>query len=1021
MKTDIYLLHYNNYFNRTVKKAGDLVLNYLEDLRLGFDFVRFMNINFVPGDGVLTSLVLGTGDTLALLNDMEIKNFDYALVVEHFDDATEAINAPIISRWFIMNCDRTRLGQYTVALKRDVLVDNLQAIVDAPIYIEKATIKDANNPLLFNSENLSVNQIKQAEYPIKDETQSGWVVGYVPRDAFSTSTPVDSDVFLAAPADIEVNGISSWAFWKNVLGLNPNGEYLIENNGINDIRFRNKSRYGRTVYSSGTTTYFTTRYVYFKTGTTLDQYNAYVRNLQGGSVRGAPAQGALASWYEGWTNQEYMAYTAPTAASDVGYFGTDAVPTLVGNIYNNSTFKDYVSAFLNAQLGIEVGSTSGLRALDTKIIKDTTTNIYYRINVKSRTETNYVPVNTSITQGFNIINFINNNLTRTGLTTWSYTFTGNLSSGEVEVKPTATEYWIELEQLALSLRVNIDSERAHLEDAQYDMFCIPYSDSLKLNDGTDTFTCNKNVALTMATAIGAKTGTSNLYDIQLLPYCPCREAVMKSSDPSDTLNISGISHDVITAYDSTTGTYGAKYSAIIWCSRSIFDVERSVEDINALTNLAGPYSTISYDTPQSKTYYSLTNLYQKTGYNVYRFGLTTQSSELIKVAKIDKNTGAVIEVNNYNTIEVKWSTNTTTLNIYTYGKHTNPEISLSLLEYNNASYIFAIYIDSESFGGQNIDQEFKVLFTIPTMYYFNALLDNAEDIKISNECDLYRLVSGNYNGIFEFSLAKSGGIDGVKIECTYKPWSPYIHVIPKLKGLYGDNFTNLDDARGLICGGDFSLTQLSNAWANYQLQNKTYQEMFDRQIKNLDVNNRIAMQQAEWQAGAGALTGGATGAMTGALAGGSKGGGYGALAGAAIGGIGGLAAAVGGGNLDIKNLKELQAETRSYATDMYNYNLQNIQAIPTSVTKTTALTYNTRVWPFIEYYTCTDVEKQALRDKIKYNGMTVMAIGKISDYVDFTTNEKQFLIGEVIRLPDLWEDSHMANEIYNEIRKGVYI
>jgi hypothetical protein len=30
-----------------------------------------------------------------------------------------------------------------------------------------------------------------------------------------------------------------------------------------------------------------------------------------------------------------------------------------------------------------------------------------------------------------------------------------------------------------------------------------------------------------------------------------------------------------------------------------------------------------------------------------------------------------------------------------------------------------------------------------------------------------------------------------------------------------------------------------------------------------------------------------------------------------------------------------------------------------------------------------------------------MAIGKISDYVDFTTNEKQFLIGEVIRLPDL--------------------
>ena len=769
MKTDIYLLHYNNYFNRTVKKAGDLILNYVQDLSLGIDFVRFENTNFVPGDGVLTSLVLGTGDKLSLLADLDISTFDYLLVAEHFDDATEANNAPVISRWFIMECDRTRLNQYIVGLRRDVLVDNLSAVVDAPVYIEKATIKDVNNPLLFNSENLSVNQIKQAEYPIKDETQSGWVVGYVPRDSFSEQTPVDSDVFLAAPADIEVSGISSWPFWKNVLGLNPNGEYLIGNNGINEIRFRNKSRYGRTAYSTGTNTYFAKRYVYFETGTELNDQNAFVRNIQTGSVSGAPAQGNLASWYEGWTGQEYMAYTAPTAASEVGFFGTSAVPTLVGNIYNNTIFKDYIAIFLHSQAGIEVGETAGLRALDTKIIKDTSTNIYYRINVKSRTETDYIPVTTSISIGTNIINFINNNLTRTGLTPWSYTFTGNLSSGEIELRPTATEYWIELEQLALSLRVNIDNQRAHLEDAQYDMFCIPYSDSLKLYDGTDTFTCNKSVALTMATAIGAKTGTGNLYDIQLLPYCPCREAVLKSEDPSDTLNISGISHDVITAYDSSNSTYGAKYSAIIWCSRSTFDLERSVEDIDALTNLAGPYKAISYDVPQSKTYYALTNLYQKTGESSYRFGLTTQDSNLIKVAKVDKNTGYIIDIKDYNTIEVRWTDTTTTLNIYTYNNHSNPEISLSLNQYNNASYIFAIYINTDAFGGQSIVEEFKTLFTVPTMYYFNALLDNAEDIKISNECDLYRLVSGNYNGIFEFSLAKSGGINGVKIECTYKP------------------------------------------------------------------------------------------------------------------------------------------------------------------------------------------------------------------------------------------------------------
>ena len=45
------------------------------------------------------------------------------------------------------------------------------------------------------------------------------------------------------------------------------------------------------------------------------------------------------------------------------------------------------------------------------------------------------------------------------------------------------------------------------------------------------------------------------------------------------------------------------------------------------------------------------------------------------------------------------------------------------------------------------------------------------------------------------------GIDSFDIECTYKPYNPYIHISPNYKGLYGKDF---DDIRGLICGGDFS-------------------------------------------------------------------------------------------------------------------------------------------------------------------------------------------------------------------------
>ena len=185
--------------------------------------------------------------------------------------------------------------------------------------------------------------------------------------------------------------------------------------------------------------------------------------------------------------------------------------------------------------------------------------------------------------------------------------------------------------------------------------------------------------------------------------------------------------------------------------------------------------------------------------------------------------------------------------------------------------------------------------------------------------------------------------------------------------------------------------------------------MFDRQIKNMDVQNDVNRQGALAQAIVAPITGGASGATAGAQIGGVPG----AIAGAAVGAIGGGIT----GGLDYANTIKMMEENRQYAIDMYGYNLQNIQAIPTSLTKTSALTYNTRVWPFVEYYTCTEKEREALKDKIKYNGMTVMKIGKLNEY---NLGEGNFYKGQLIRL-NLNVDSHMAYEIYNELLKGVYL
>jgi hypothetical protein len=350
------------------------------------------------------------------------------------------------------------------------------------------------------------------------------------------------------------------------------------------------------------------------------------------------------------------------------------------------------------------------------------------------------------------------------------------------------------------------------------------------------------------------------------------------------------------------------------------------------------------------------------------------------------------------------------LNIYTYGNGRNPEISLTLNDYHSADYYFVFWIKNVSYASQNVDR-LAAAVRITEDYSILNPSNDALSRKLANECDLVRIVSQNYSAIFEFSPAKSGGVDGFLADCTYKPWSPYIHILPKLKGLYGDNFVSIDDARGLICGGDMSLPQLSNAWANYQLQNKTYQEMFDRQIKNMDVQNDVNRQGALAQAIFAPITGGANGAAAGAKIGGSAGA---AIAGAAIGALGGAITA----GIDYSNAVRMMEENRQYAIDMYGYNLQNIQAVPTSLTKTSALTYNTRVWPFIEYYTCTEAERKALKDKIKYNGMTIMKVGKLNDYL---LGEDNFYKGKLIRLPDVKLDGHVAFEIYNELNKGVYL
>lgn len=997
MKT-LLLKKFNNYFNRIIVKYSTLD----EYKEKSSSFLAYSNVNFNPNDGVTTELVVGNEAQQSENKPLDWEdsgNPDYLVCYE----TVEGVDT-IKSRWFITDSVRTRNGQYKLTLKRDVISDNYDVTINAPTYIEKGYISDVNNPLLYNKESLAVNQIKQYEVPLKDETKSGWVVGYIARDAFDTDTVVTGSVILSQTPDITVNGLSSWSYWKNCTN-NSAYKKRVDTTNTKKVNFKIKSEY----HYDGNY-YFSTKRIYLA----IDGSIPSVTQSTSGSGSFRSGSGSYPSWYTDWTNLKWDG-----GLTTNGSFSNSIAVQACSGLAESSTFKNYLSSFVLAYESIEIGNTDTLKALENKILLDSSTGIYYKIRINTDSTSQTITASGG-TEDTNFINSFNSNITRTGLSSTG-SLTGNIGVDEISASIEGKRYFITLEQAPVSITTTItkSSDRLHLEDAPYDMFCIPYSDDLQLKDGNSTFTCNKLVALNMATAIGAKAGASSqgqvVYDIQLLPYCPMRLAIQNSDQPAEILDITNISHNLIT----TAGESPVNKSAVIWCDKSTFSLE--INSLDGIENCSfkTPYTDLEEGIIRTEKYYIIPTLPQRMPSSIERAAVGTTQYNKIHVYKVQAETGVVVEDMGYfNNIEfVQSSSSDVALHIYKYGNYQNPEINYTYSQYNNLSVRFVFFVENTGHGAQN-QSVFCSIVKWPSMEYYDINLSTPEDVKITNDCNLYRLSSGNYSSMFEFSPAKSQGFDGYKIDCTYKPFSPWIHVIPKLKGLYGENFSDIDDARGLICGGDYSISQMSDAWANFELNNKTYQEMFDRQIQNMDVTNSIAMQQAKWQAGAGALTGMASGAATGAIAG-SGAGPLGIAAGAIIGGVtGGIASGIGGA-MDVENLRKLQAENKDYAIDTYNYSLQNIQAIPMSLTRSSALTYNTRIWPFLEVYTCTDTEKELYRNKLKYDGMTVMAIGSLGDYI--VPGEEHYFKGEIIRLPALHDDNHMAAEIYVEIKKGVYL
>ena len=253
-------------------------------------------------------------------------------------------------------------------------------------------------------------------------------------------------------------------------------------------------------------------------------------------------------------------------------------------------------------------------------------------------------------------------------------------------------------------------------------------------------------------------------------------------------------------------------------------------------------------------------------------------------------------------------------------------------------------------------------------------------------------------------MAKNGGsVEGFRIDYTYRPYSPYIHVAPLFKGLYGD--VN-DDARGLICNGDFSIDLVSDAWTEYQLNNKNYQNIFNTQIKTMDANHAVDLGSGIASSVFGAIGSGlGVGALTGSPA---------------MGALTGVTSAIGGAT-DIGLSEVKYRNNRQQAIDLHNYQLDNVKALPDTLTKVSSYNINNKYFPFIEEYTCTEEEVKAFVGYLRERNYKIGVVSTINDVLENGYKDYEYVKANVLRLPTIKDDFHLASTIAEELETGAYM
>lgn len=483
----ILLLQFRNYFDRRIKRFDSLASYY--NYQLG---QTFTNINFIPGDGITTELILNF-DTEALGSP------NYLIAAETSTDFT---------RWFITETERTRKGQTKFKLRRDLVAEEIQGIKEATAMINKGYV-EWGNPAFFNKEPISVNRIPKTREFLIDKSVSGWLVAYLPKSGKGENSWEDTGVAFGTVAPQAQYSFASLDEARTAFG--ENNAYI---GGMLQV-------------------YATPSWV---VGSSLPKLKKYEYFLQNGGAWPVETVNSTSS-------QSYFEGTA-SLAPDAIQAGVTAIYQEVGKRLTPSdlSFKGYQSV------------VDTVSKYDGATVKNTSTGVIYKVSAEISER--------SVSDIF-IDSWNNSDLNQVFVDAAKKVdgrFSETTGQHDFEHAPIKTSgctcYFVKVSFTQVSDEIyewKISKKRRKTEDAPYDCICLPYrTDGINAVFKIDgkLVDVDYNANMSLASSFSTYWG-SNVYDVQLLPYCPVQDLIVPGTGG---IAVDSTKAGVVYQYDTASKT-----------------------------------------------------------------------------------------------------------------------------------------------------------------------------------------------------------------------------------------------------------------------------------------------------------------------------------------------------------------------------------------------------------------------------------------------------------------------------------